>query len=717
MRIRLVSFLVLLLLAAGLPAARQNGSDLYQQGLARETAGDLKGAMQIFERIVRDSTDRALTARALVQLGRWSDLLGHDQARKYYERVVREFADQKNAVADARARLDALGQTAPGASPARRLVVDWQTFSGPARNGKVTRDGRHVLEYSAKDRAFVQVDVSTGSARPLTDDSPSAAAWTGWSAELSTDGRRLAASIRAGAPQGAGGQPAGAERVELRVFDVGGRGPGRTLATWDAQTLGSFGVRAFAWSPRDDRVWMIVFRSDQSAQIASVDMSGRLQVLKTLAWRNHSQLPSLSPDGRFVAYHDGTDRQAMPDIYILASDGSREHRLEHPANDSKPMFAPDGSGVVFESNRRGGRDLWFVALTDGRPAGEPRLVWRNLGSFGSVDRFSEAGSLYFFFATNDYATYTATIDAGPTGSLPAPRRLALVNNEPNGGAAFSPDGRYLAHFRDGARLVLRELATGREREIAFGVSLSAGYAQADWCSNGDTIAVSGYTDAGAAAYRVRVKDASVEKLPISDVRHLVCVGDTNDIIYVTTGRGAIVRRASVSGRETTLFEGTTRAIARSTDGTRLAFVVMDPNGRDARLVTMPATGGAVTDLMPVGTIPAGPRRVPVIFDLAWMPGDDRLLVAAHEEGFTSIDVRPDIAPDGVEWLWEVPLTGGSPRRIGNLRMGKMEGRSYYGINQLTLHPDGKQLAFQRHEGFVSQTWALDNLLQFIKAGR
>ena len=65
----------------------QNSNDLYQQGLARETAGDIKGAIQIFERIVRDfPSNRMLTAKALLQLGRWSELLNRIRARKYYER-------------------------------------------------------------------------------------------------------------------------------------------------------------------------------------------------------------------------------------------------------------------------------------------------------------------------------------------------------------------------------------------------------------------------------------------------------------------------------------------------------------------------------------------------------------------------------------------------------------------------------------------------------
>src|SRR4030095_3501417 len=122
MRIRVVALATMFLLSVAVVLA-QNANDLYQQGLARETAGDLKGAVQIFERIVRDfSPNRTLTARALVRLGEWSNLLGQDQARTYYERVIREFADQKEAATEARARLDALPKTAsPARRPAREL--------------------------------------------------------------------------------------------------------------------------------------------------------------------------------------------------------------------------------------------------------------------------------------------------------------------------------------------------------------------------------------------------------------------------------------------------------------------------------------------------------------------------------------------------------------------------------------------------------------------
>jgi hypothetical protein len=91
-----------------------------------------------------------------------------------------------------------------------------------------------------------------------------------------------------------------------------------------------------------------------------------------------------------------------------------------------------------------------------------------------------------------------------------------------------------------------------------------------------------------------------------------------------------------------------------------------------------------------------------------MPSGDRLLVNVYEEGdgFGEQAPRPS-------WLWEVPLTGGAPRKLGllSLPFSTAGGRSSF-----SMHPDGRQLAFQRNDGYVQQTWAIDNLLQFIKAG-
>src|SRR5262249_8047476 len=158
-------------------------------------------------------------------------------------------------------------------------------------------------------RAWELFDPIRHTVRQLTSDGPSPqeAMLSPFLNELSPDNRRIAVEVRIPT-----GRPREFERFELRVFEAGSRGPGRTLATWAGRAL--FQARPLAWSPRSDRVWLFVMRADESAQIASVDMNGKLEVLKTLTWRDTTQPPSLSPDGRFVAYHDTTSREALNDI-------------------------------------------------------------------------------------------------------------------------------------------------------------------------------------------------------------------------------------------------------------------------------------------------------------------------------------------------------------------------------------------------------------------
>jgi Tfp pilus assembly protein PilN len=110
--IRLALLAAALAVLGGVLVLTQSGQDLFQQALVKEQAdGDLRGALVIYQRIVRDFTaDRTLTAKSLVQMGRCYDRLGQaeaSEARKAYERVVREFADQKDAVEQARALLAA----------------------------------------------------------------------------------------------------------------------------------------------------------------------------------------------------------------------------------------------------------------------------------------------------------------------------------------------------------------------------------------------------------------------------------------------------------------------------------------------------------------------------------------------------------------------------------------------------------------------------------
>src|SRR6266851_1181746 len=71
--------------------------------------GQLEEAIQLYKRIVQEhSGNRAVAAKALLEMGQCYEKLGNTEARKAYERVLREYGDQNEAAAQARARLAAI---------------------------------------------------------------------------------------------------------------------------------------------------------------------------------------------------------------------------------------------------------------------------------------------------------------------------------------------------------------------------------------------------------------------------------------------------------------------------------------------------------------------------------------------------------------------------------------------------------------------------------
>lgn len=103
---------------AGLLAA-QSAGDLFQQGLRKERSeGDYAAAIRLYERTIKAAgQDRKLAAQALLRIGECQERQGGEAARRTYERLTKEYADQPQVVAEARARMGAM--SAPASSGPR----------------------------------------------------------------------------------------------------------------------------------------------------------------------------------------------------------------------------------------------------------------------------------------------------------------------------------------------------------------------------------------------------------------------------------------------------------------------------------------------------------------------------------------------------------------------------------------------------------------------
>ncbi len=72
--------------------------------------------------------------------------------------------------------------------------------------------------------------------------------------------------------------------------------------------------------------------------------------------------PSLSPDGRWVAFQTNRDRN--DEIYLMKSDGSEDpyNLTRDSAPDYSPTWSPDGKSIAFVSARDGNQDIYVIEV-------------------------------------------------------------------------------------------------------------------------------------------------------------------------------------------------------------------------------------------------------------------------------------------------------------------------------------------------------------------
>jgi len=74
-----------------------------------------------------------------------------------------------------------------------------------------------------------------------------------------------------------------------------------------------------------------------------------------------------------------------------------------------PVWTPDGTRIVFGSDRSGSRGLWFIRVADGKPVGEPELLRADFSN-AQVMRLARDGSLFYCDMLQLSDIYVAGLD-------------------------------------------------------------------------------------------------------------------------------------------------------------------------------------------------------------------------------------------------------------------------------------------------------------------
>lgn len=158
---------------------------------------------------------------------------------------------------------------------------------------------------------------------------------------------------------------------------------------------------------------------------------------------------AISPDGSTVAF------TYKGDIYTVSSAGGRASQLTtNDAYDSAPVWSPDGSRIVFRSNREGSDDLYVVAAG----GGSPRRLTTHSGHERPITFVDSATLLYQAslspsrtaiqgpFQAQAYVINVDSIEPRPT----------LYMSVPVQAASFDGKGRMLYQDRKGFENIYRK---------------------------------------------------------------------------------------------------------------------------------------------------------------------------------------------------------------------------------------------------------------------
>lgn len=663
----------------------QNAHDLFQKALVAErTQGDLDQAIQLYKQIIADhADDRALAAKALLQMGGCFEKLGKTEAQKAYERVIEEYPGQMQEVSVAKERIAELSKISDS-------LAHKPTF------GKIqipTKPGNGVLSPDGKKLAFVSkcsiwVVPVQGKVSPDIAGEPvrlpgTEGAWR-WGMSWSADGKSIAYNIfrdnRADeihVISSTGGEP---KKITV------GRNRGNHIYNYRLGLSPDGKMLAFASKEEDGT------NKPQETSIYTIPVDGGTAKRLTAPGARE---PAFSPDGKKIAYvkwYRSKEGRLVNGIWVIpASGGAPVLCSDLPGSGRGPVWSPDGKMIAF--NREPGVDnesneIWIVPVSDdGKAAAAPAKITLPLSTYDFLAGWTSDNKIGLNLQNPPHrAIYTVPASGGnavqvtPAGWPFHPRwspdgkriffrwdGIASVPSEggeisigpvgadskiseatPGGGNAVSPDGEKIVF--SGARVVLRDNKRVHEVDI-YTIAIDGGEPNKLTTSPGQDRFPCWSPDGKEIAF-IRYGDAEPSK------EMSICI--------VPAEGGEIRQLTSKSHR--VLWS----TIAWSPDGKSIAYF---SDGKAIQVI--PVQGGESRVVVNV-------EDVSDHSELAWLRDGKKISYSSRGR------------------IWVVSLDGGEPEEVKTGLDAKAA--------HISLSPDGEKLAFTALKGGDTELWLMENFL-------
>ncbi len=672
-------FIIAFVLLTELLSAQDNkaSSSLTAAIYEEEVTGNLDKAVELYLNILKVyPDDRPVAAKALYHLGLVNEKMGKQKANEYFTRLVNTYPDQTEMVTLAKVKLAALGT----GNVARNTEVSFRQVWVAGKNLPIciSPDGRYVVFGVYKSGNLWLRDLQSGEQRQITHEgSRMESMFTTGAAAISPDGKWIVYSWQ------------NKSFEELRLSKLDGSSM-RILH--NGQDGRSMNVTATAWMPDGRQILTISFENMvYRPHIISLQDGSVRDVRQPEPGSVIWGYPS--PDGRYIAY------SLNEDIFIHNTATELDSVIiKTPSADGMVGWTPDGSGIMFVSNRSGSRDLYLMGIQNGRPHGEPQLLRRDLGDPMYL-YVTNDGRLFQIENKGTWDSYTVPVDK-QTGKLTGTPSLLDPGYSKTNFPAWSPDGRLLYYSRykltEGNRslvLVIRSDETGQTREITPNPELPFWHTPI-LCPDGRRFAVTGADKNGNyGVFTIDSESGAVSQLLRNSTANdpVECPNWSPDgkvIFYMIQppekGEELIIRRKDLStGEEKDVHRGIHyNEIKISPDGSRFAYFMNDKPAKSYVLGILDIQSDKELELwrVPGAEYPGG------IDGLSWAPDGKYVLISISQKM-------------GNE-LWRVPAVGGPAEKLYFFP------ESTWGI---VMHPSGKRIAFAQSR-INFELWVMENFL-------
>lgn len=447
------------------------------------------------------------------------------------------------------------------------------------------------------------------------------------------------------------------------------------------------GVEAYplAWLSDSKLITIRQYRNNETTQIISLNvLDGSEQILKTFDKRIWTQLCT-SPDEKYIAYNTIAKGEGNSNITLLTADGKSEIPLvDHPADDKVFGWFPDGNDFLFTSDRSGTWDLWSLPIADGKPTGEAKRLYTEIGEVAPIG-ITESGDCFFGFSKRNFNAYITPIDIS-TGKPEEKPGIPLDGSIYS--ITWSPDGKYMACINQGKRsfnLTLKDTENGEEREFGKELLYAIG---PHWSRDGKSVFVFGMDKSkiqenrdkgGIFTIDLNTGKAS-EKLLISNYKYTPSDDDAlpisghvvsadNQSIIMLFQNDWIVKHNLTTGLDTILYRNSNfvRGVLQlSPDCNKLLFAINNKGEERSRLMTMTVEGEDVRELCV--------SQDAQISGSAFWSLDGKFIYFSER-------------PEGTN-LWRVKAEGGKPEKVWHTDKR---------AESFAIHPFGKEISYTVRE--------------------